>query len=208
MPATSPESLQGKPPSTYCNATQQPSPSRRGRRKQPYCVSTIGVWWGGVVSACLNLEAVVAVRMESNGNLSPVADHSNLALRPAEHASHPPESGTSAALIPSAPALRSAFLCRQDQDETPRWKRKRKRETTIRPPPRLTDGLMCLSEGSARFTLVVQAPPHPQRRPPPSRLQRQSVQSRFRGTGFERRCSILQTSFERRQIFFSPTTFL
>ncbi|KAK0749281.1 hypothetical protein B0T18DRAFT_388904 [Schizothecium vesticola] len=31
------------------------------------------------------------------------------------------------------------------------------------------DGLMCLAEGSARCALVVQAPPHPQRRPPPSR---------------------------------------
>jgi hypothetical protein len=114
------------------------------------------------------------------------------------------ESGTRAALIPSMPAHRTAFSCRQDQDETPRVEmegKKKKRDHHHH-------GLMCLAEGSARFALVVQAPPHPQRRPRHLDLQRQSVQSRFSGDRVWRRCSILQASFEHRQIFFFPTTFL
>jgi hypothetical protein len=93
------------------------------------------------------------------------------------------ESGTRAALIPSMPAHRTAFSCRQNQDETPRWKwkGKRKRETTNH-----HDGLMCLAEGSARFALPGgPSTPAPRSGAPAISTSNGSQSNQgFRGTGF------------------------
>lgn len=96
---------------------------------------------------------------------------------------------------------------RQDQDETPRrWKRKRltKRQTTPSP--------CALAEGSASFALEeVKAPPHPQRRPPPSRPPTTAVGpiKVFGGPGWgdAARSSKLLSNVVR-FFSFSPTTFL
>lgn len=146
--------------------------------------------------------------MGSDGNLSPAADHSNLASWPGPPSRRACVSSTDhqrmwdeccADPVHARPldCVLVSSCQQQDQDETPRTAMEKKKRDHHHDVPSLR----------ARLALPWRWSKHPRTRSGARRhldlTSNNGSRSNqgFRGTGLARHCSILQASFERRRIF-------
>lgn len=194
------------PLSTYCNATQQRNRARAQAasvvKKAAAAINTIGVWSGVVCRRSSSRSR----RCSGNGvQRESVTGGRSFMIQtwpgpPSRRAcvSSTRECGTSSAPIPSMPARRTAFSCQVVNNKTktkPHGGGKEKDRPHHHDVPWLR----------ARLALPWRRSKHPRTRAAPAAISTSNNGSRsnqgFRGTGLGRRCSILQASFERRQIF-------